>query len=132
MWKESSLFFQKSTFQILFLGEIGVKISVFLIYFLQVLHRNFVLCISFFTVAVRISVFIVLYANNFLKNILSYTVNILAGIPSVIYGFFRSFCSGKVLEKNLKMSAGESVLAGADNTFCYDFTLFCFKFDWII
>lgn len=113
LWKESSLFFSKVDFSNFIFGRNwSENFGVFNI-LLASFYTAILSCVISFPVAMGISVFIVLYANNFLKNILSYTVNILAGIPSVIYGFFGLFVVVKFLEKNLKMSAGESVLAGA-------------------
>lgn len=113
LWKESSLFFSKVDFSNFIFGRNwSENFGVFNI-ILASFYTAILSCVISFPVAMGISVFIVLYANNFLKNILSYTVNILAGIPSVIYGFFGLFVVVKFLEKNLKMSAGESVLAGA-------------------
>ncbi len=113
LWKESSLFFSKVDFSnFIFERNWSENFGVFNI-LLASFYTAILSCVISFPVAMGISVFIVLYANNFLKNILSYTVNILAGIPSVIYGFFGLFVVVKFLEKNLKMSAGESVLAGA-------------------
>ena len=40
-------------------------------------------------------------------------IRILAGIPSIIYGFFALYTVVKILESGLKMSAGESVLAAS-------------------
>lgn len=56
------------------------------------------------------SLFIAFYSRK--KKILRWSIDILAGIPSIVYGFFGLFCIVKVLEKTLKVSSGESLLAG--------------------
>ena len=47
------------------------------------------------------------------KVLLVWLINILAGIPSIIYGFFGMIIIVKNIEKIFKVSAGEGVLAGS-------------------
>lgn len=56
---------------------------------------------------------IVFYTNEKVKTLVSWIIRILAGIPSIIYGFFGLFVIVKFFEKNFKMGAGESVFAGS-------------------
>lgn len=69
-------------------------------------------CIISFPLAFGISIFISFYAKKS-KIFIKWLVGILAGIPSIIYGFFGLFFIVKFLENNFKLSSGESVLAGA-------------------
>lgn len=50
--------------------------------------------------------------NRKLKELFSAILGVLAGIPSVIYGFIGLLVVVKFLEKNLSLAAGESVLSG--------------------
>ena len=69
-------------------------------------------CVFSFPISYGLSLMIVFYTNNKVKTLVSWIIRILAGIPSIIYGFFGLFVIVKFFEKNFKMAAGESVLAG--------------------
>ncbi|RRD39611.1 phosphate ABC transporter permease subunit PstC [Leptotrichia sp. OH3620_COT-345] len=69
-------------------------------------------CIISFPISYGVSMYICFYSKGVTKKIIIWTVNILSGIPSVIYGFFGLTIILKVLEKNFSMSTGESVIAG--------------------
>ena len=45
-------------------------------------------CLISFPVSYGISMFICFYSKNAVKKVIIWTVNILSGIPSIIYGFF--------------------------------------------
>lgn len=70
-------------------------------------------CVFSFPISYGLSLMIVFYTNNKVKTLVSWIIRILAGIPSIIYGFFGLFVIVKFFEKNFKMAAGESVLAGS-------------------
>lgn len=70
-------------------------------------------CVFSFPVSYGLSLMIVFYTNNKVKTLVSWIIRILAGIPSIIYGFFGLFVIVKFFEKNFKMAAGESVFAGS-------------------
>lgn len=70
-------------------------------------------CLFSFPISYGLSLMIVFYTNNKVKTLVSWIIRILAGIPSIIYGFFGLFVIVKFFEKNFKMAAGESVLAGS-------------------
>ena len=70
-------------------------------------------CIFSFPISYGLSLMIVFYTNEKVKTLVSWIIRILAGIPSIIYGFFGLFVIVKFLEKNFKMAAGESVFAGS-------------------
>lgn len=69
-------------------------------------------CLISFPIAFGVSLYISFYAKKS-KIFIKWIIGILAGIPSIIYGFFGLFFIVKFLEKNLKLSSGESVFAGA-------------------
>lgn len=69
-------------------------------------------CVISLPIAFGTSLFICFYCKKS-KTILMCLINILAGIPSIIYGFFGMFIIVKNIEKIFKVSAGESVLAGS-------------------
>lgn len=69
-------------------------------------------CVISLPIAFGTSLFICFYCKES-KTILMWLINILAGIPSIIYGFFGMFIIVKNIEKIFKVSAGESVLAGS-------------------
>lgn len=70
-------------------------------------------CVFSFPISYGLSLMIVFYTNKKVKTLVSWIIRILAGIPSIIYGFFGLFVIVKFFEKNFKMAAGESVLAGS-------------------
>ena len=70
-------------------------------------------CVFSFPISYGLSLMIVFYTNEKLKTLVSWIIRILAGIPSIIYGFFGLFVIVKFFEKNFKMAAGESVFAGS-------------------
>lgn len=70
-------------------------------------------CVFSFPISYGLSLMIVFYTNKKVKTLVSWIIRILAGIPSIIYGFFGLFVIVKFFEKNFKMAAGESVFAGS-------------------
>jgi len=70
-------------------------------------------CLISFPVSYGISMFICFYSKNAVKKVIIWTVNILSGIPSIIYGFFGMIVILKLLENSFSLSTGESVLAGS-------------------
>lgn len=73
----------------------------------------FLACIISFSFSYAIALYISFYTNKAFYIFLKWLINILAGIPSIIYGFFGLFVIVKFLEKTLKISAGETVLAAS-------------------
>lgn len=73
----------------------------------------FLACIISFLFSYAIALYICFYTNKVFYIFLKWLINILAGIPSIIYGFFGLFVIVKFLEKALKISAGETVLAAS-------------------
>lgn len=70
-------------------------------------------CVFSFPISYGLSLMIVFYTNKKVKTLVSWIIRILAGIPSIIYGFFGLFVIVKFFEKSFKMAAGESVFAGS-------------------
>ena len=70
-------------------------------------------CIISFPFSYGISMYICFYSKGILKKMIIWAVNILSGIPSIVYGFFGMTVILKILEKTFRMSTGESVLAGS-------------------
>ncbi len=63
-------------------------------------------------IGVGLSLLLSTYGDNRLKDLLLIFIDILAGIPSVIYGFVGLLVLVKFFERNLGFSSGESVLTG--------------------
>lgn len=116
MFKESLPFFkQYSVFEFLFgnlwdsmdgnFGAFNIILASFYIALLA--------CVFSFPISYGLSLMIVFYTNKKVKTLVSWIIRILAGIPSIIYGFFGLFVSVKFFEKSFKMAAGESVVAGS-------------------
>ena len=116
MFKESLPFFkQYSVFEFLFgnlwdsmdgnFGAFNIILASFYIALLA--------CVFSFPISYGLSLMIVFYTNKKVKTLVSWIIRILAGIPSIIYGFFGLFVIVKFFEKNFKMAAGESVFAGS-------------------
>lgn len=116
MFKESLPFFkQYSVFEFLFgnlwdsmdgnFGAFNIILASFYIALLA--------CVFSFPISYGLSLMIVFYTNEKVKTLVSWIIRILAGIPSIIYGFFGLFVIVKFFEKNFKMAAGESVFAGS-------------------
>ncbi len=76
-------------------------------------YSAFLACIISFSFSYAIALYICFYTNKAFYIFLKWLINILAGIPSIIYGFFGLFVIVKFLEKTLKISAGETVLAAS-------------------
>lgn len=70
-------------------------------------------CLISFPLSYGMALFICFYAKGFVKKGLTWLVNILSGIPSIVYGFFCMMVLLKLIENIFTMSAGESVLAGS-------------------
>ena len=84
---------------------------------LNILAANFLVaglaCLFSFILAVGVTLFICFYATGNYRYLLLQAIKILAGIPSIIYGFFALFVIVKCLENTLSLSSGESLLAGS-------------------
>ena len=110
-----SFFKTHSILEFLFSSEWDARDGNFGLFY--ILLANFFIAIlacfisSFF--AFGTTLFICFYAKGVLKIVLNWMIEILAGIPSIIYGFFGLFTIVKLIENGLSLSAGESVLAGS-------------------
>ena len=89
-----------------------LKFMEVLEYLLASIFISILACIISLPIAIGTALFICFYTNKS-RVILMWLINILAGIPSIIYGFFGMIIIVKNLEKIFKISAGESVLAGS-------------------
>ena len=69
-------------------------------------------CIISLPIAIGTALYLCFYIKKF-RVLLIWLINILAGIPSIIYGFFGMIIIVKNIERIFKISAGESVLAGS-------------------
>lgn len=76
-------------------------------------YTAFLACIISFSFSYAIALYISFYTNKAFYIFSKWLINILAGIPSIIYGFFGLFVIVKFLEKTLKISAGETILAAS-------------------
>lgn len=117
LYKQSYPFFFKNDFSSFILGknwdasEYFQSFGIFNILLASVLISLLACSISL-PIALGSSIFICFYAKKS-KILISWCINILAGIPSIIYGFFGMIIIVKNIEKVFKLSAGESVLAAS-------------------
>lgn len=117
LYNQSLPFFLKNNFLNFIFGkvwdatEIYGSFGIFNILLASVLI-SILSCIISLPIAIGTALFICFYTNKS-RVILMWLINILAGIPSIIYGFFGMIVIIKNLEKIFKISAGESVLAGS-------------------
>ncbi len=84
---------------------------------LNILAANFgvavLACFFSFFLAFGVTLFICFYAEGRYKYVLIQMIKMLAGIPSIIYGFFALFVIVKFIENLFELSSGESLLAGS-------------------
>ncbi|WP_455059478.1 phosphate ABC transporter permease subunit PstC [Parvimonas micra] len=117
LYNQSLPFFIKNNFLNFIFGkvwdatEIYGSFGIFNILLASILI-SILSCIISLPIAIGTALFICFYTNKS-RVILMWLINILAGIPSIIYGFFGMIVIVKNLEKIFKISAGESVLAGS-------------------
>lgn len=117
LYNQSLPFFLKNNFLNFIFGkvwdatEIYGSFGIFNILLASVLI-SILACIISLPIAIGTALFICFYTNKS-RVILMWLINILAGIPFIIYGFFGMIIIVKNLEKIFKISAGESVLAGS-------------------
>ena len=117
LYNQSLPFFLKNNFLNFIFGkvwdatEIYGSFGIFNILLASIL-TSILACIISLPIAIGTALFICFYTNKS-RVILMWLINILAGIPSIIYGFFGMIVIVKNLEKIFKISAGESVLAGS-------------------
>lgn len=87
---------------------------VFSIYpmILATLYTSFVAISIALPIGVGCAIFITFFVKETYREVIKSIINILAGIPSVIYGLIGLLVIVKFFEKIFSMAAGESVLAG--------------------
>lgn len=117
LYNQSLPFFLKNNFLKFIFGrvwdvtEVSGSFGIFNI-LLASIFISILACIISLPIAVGTALFICFYTKKS-KVLLVWLINILAGIPSIIYGFFGMIIIVKNIEKIFKVSAGESVLAGS-------------------
>lgn len=116
--KESILFFNNVKFSEYMLGDSWSPLSPqpmysFLPMILGTLYVSFLAIAIATPLSVGCALFLTFHVDKkYSKAILSF-IDMLAGVPSVIFGFVGLVLLVKFLEKNLDMATGESVLAGS-------------------
>ena len=117
LYNQSLPFFLKNNFIKFIFGrvwdatEVSGSFGIFNILLASV-FISILACIISLPIAIGTALFICFYTKKS-KVLLVWLINILAGIPSIIYGFFGMIIIVKNIEKIFKVSAGESVLAGS-------------------
>ena len=117
LYNQSLPFFLKNNFLKFIFGrvwdatEVSGSFGIFNILLASV-FISILACIISLPIAIGTALCICFYTKNS-KVFLIWLINILAGIPSIIYGFFGMIIIVKNIEKIFKVSAGESVLAGS-------------------
>ena len=117
LYNQSLPFFLKNNFLKFIFGrvwdatEVSGSFGIFNILLASV-FISILACIISLPIAIGTAIFISFYTKKS-KVLLIWLINILAGIPSIIYGFFGMIIIVKNIEKIFKISAGESVLAGS-------------------
>ena len=109
LYNQSLPFFLKNNFLKFIFGRVwdATEVSLLASVFISILA-----CIISLPIAIGTAIFISFYTKKS-RVILIWLINILAGIPSIIYGFFGMIIIVKNIERIFKISAGESVLAGS-------------------
>lgn len=80
---------------------------------LSTLYISFLAILIATPIAIGAALYISFFVNKRLKNLIHSFISILAGIPSVIYGFIGLLVVVKFIEITFNKESGESVLAGA-------------------
>ena len=117
LYNQSLPFFLKNNFLKFIFGrvwdatEVSGSFGIFNILLASV-FISILACIISLPIAIGTALFISFYTKKS-RVILIWLINILAGIPSIIYGFFGMVIIVKNIEKIFKVSAGESVLASS-------------------
>ena len=117
LYNQSLPFFLKNNFLKFIFGrvwdatEVSGSFGIFNILLASV-FISILACIISLPIAIGTALYICFYTKNS-KVFLIWLINILAGIPSIIYGFFGMIIIVKNREKIFKVSAGESILAGS-------------------
>ncbi|WP_029949362.1 phosphate ABC transporter permease subunit PstC [Parvimonas micra] len=117
LYNQSLPFFLKNNFLKFIFGrvwdatEVSGSFGIFNILLASV-FISILACIISLPIAIGTAIFISFYTKKS-RVILIWLINILAGIPSIIYGFFGMIIIVKNIERIFKISAGESVLAGS-------------------
>ena len=117
LYNQSLPFFLKNNFLKFIFGrvwdatEVSGSFGIFNILLASV-FISILACIISLPIAIGTALYICFYTKNS-KVFLIWLINILAGIPSIIYGFFGMIIIVKNIEKIFKVSAGESILAGS-------------------
>ncbi len=117
LYNQSLPFFLKKNFIKFIFGrvwdatEVSGSFGIFNILLASV-FISILACIISLPIAIGTALFICFYTKKS-KVLLVWLINILAGIPSIIYGFFGMIIIVKNIERIFKISAGESVLAGS-------------------
>lgn len=117
LYNQSLPFFLKNNFLKFIFGrvwdatEVSGSFGIFNILLASV-FISILACIISLPIAIGTALYICFYTKNS-KVFLIWIINILAGIPSIIYGFFGMIIIVKNIERIFKISAGESVLAGS-------------------
>lgn len=117
LYNQSLPFFLKNNFLKFIFGrvwdatEVSGSFGIFNILLASV-FISILACIISLPIAIGTTLYLCFYTKKS-RVILIWFINILAGIPSIIYGFFGMIIIVKNIEKIFKVSAGESVLAGS-------------------
>ena len=117
LYNQSLPFFLKNNFLKFIFGrvwdatEVSGSFGIFNILLASV-FISILACIISLPIAIGTAIFISFYTKKS-RVILIWLINILAGIPSIIYGFFGMIIIVKNIEKIFKVSAGESIFAGS-------------------
>ena len=117
LYNQSLPFFLKNNFLKFIFGrvwdatEVTGSFGIFNILLASV-FISILACIISLPIAIGTALFISFYTKKS-RVLLIWLINILAGIPSIIYGFFGMIIIVKNIEKIFKVSAGESILAGS-------------------
>ena len=117
LYNQSLPFFLKNNFLKFIFGrvwdatEVSRSFGIFNILLASV-FISILACIISLPIAIGTALYLCFYTKKF-RVLLIWLINILAGIPSIIYGFFGMIIIVKNIERIFKISAGESVLAGS-------------------
>ena len=117
LYNQSLPFFLKNNFLKFIFGrvwdatEVSGSFGIFNILLASV-FISILACIISLPIAIGTALYLSFYTKKS-RVLLIWLINILAGIPSIIYGFLGMIIIVKNIEKIFKVSAGESILAGS-------------------
>lgn len=117
LWQEATPFFRQNSFLNFIFStdwDAGLTKNFGIFYILAATFYTAIIgCFISVFFSLGVAIFLSFYADKRLKNIAMWFINMLVGIPSIVYGFFAVVVIVGGFEKFLHFSTGECVLAAS-------------------